>query len=639
MVYYITTLLVYAGVDAIACLGLSQQFGVAGVTNFGFIIFQAAGAYTAGVLSLPDASSNGGFQSYIGGLNLPFPLPWIGAAIVGGLLAVPFSAIVGRRLRGDFAAVGLLVTAVMFNLLVTNYTPLFNGAAGLSLVPSPLQGSFDPQSAGYQWVYGAAAVALALAVYWFVTRITESPWGRTMRAMRDNDVVADSLGKNLRSLRTSSLIIGGAIAGLSGGVLVGFINLWDPQAWGYAETVVLFAAVIIGGLGNHRGAMLGALLVPVAFEEATRYIPPVPGNPNLIPALQWVVIGLLIMLFLWFRPEGILPERRRRILGPAGALPDEPGEPSVAGAAAQPAGSASAPGTASPVPAGSAAGHSSTVPAGSAAGPPSTVPAGSAGAPPGPAGENEIILECRGLSRSFDGVRAVDNVSMAFQRGRLTGIIGPNGAGKSTVLAMLAGTLPPTGGQILLRGNDVTGLPAYRRARQGLVRTFQLASEFKRLTVMENLLAAIPGQRGESFKGAMLGRRYWGAQEAEGIARAHATLERFGLLALADRYAGELSGGQRRLVEIMRALMTDPEVLLLDEPMAGVHPRLAHEIGMLLVSLCAEGMTVIMVEHELSIMDEFCDPVFVLAEGNVLASGTMAALRTQEEVVEAYLVG
>jgi branched-chain amino acid transport system permease protein len=314
MVYYITTLLVYGGVDAIACLGLSQQFGIGGVTNFGFIIFQAAGAYTAGVLSLPDSGANGGFQTYIGGLSLPFPLPWIGAAVVGGVLAVPFAAIVGRRLRGDFAAVGLLVTAVMFNLLVTNYKPLVNGAAGLSLVPAPLQGSFNPETAGYQWFYAGAAVVLALVTYLFVNRITESPYGRTLRAMRDNDVVADSLGKNLRSLRTSSLVVGGAIAGLSGGILVGFINLWDPQAWGYAETVVLFAAVIIGGLGNHRGAVLGALVVPLAFEEATRYIPPVPSDPNLIPALQWVIIGLLIIAFLWFRPQGILPERRRRIV-------------------------------------------------------------------------------------------------------------------------------------------------------------------------------------------------------------------------------------------------------------------------------------------------------------------------------------
>ncbi|MGH2868956.1 MAG: ATP-binding cassette domain-containing protein, partial [Solirubrobacteraceae bacterium] len=388
-------------------------------------------------------------------------------------------------------------------------------------------------------------------------------------------VVADSLGKDLRSLRMSSLII--------------------------------------GGMGNHRGAILGAILVPVAFEEATRYIPPVPGNPNLIPALQWVVIGLLILTFLWFRPEGILPERRRKILAGAegpGGVDEAVGSPGLAG--------------------------TPTLGAkiGPAGGPAQTWAPQDSGD-----GASGVILECVGLSRSFDGLRAVDDVSMKFERGRLTGIIGPNGAGKSTALAMLAGTLPATEGRILLRGEDVTALPAYRRARQGLVRTFQLASEFKHLTVIENLLAAIPGQRGESFRGAVLGSRYWGAQETTGIERARATLERFGLLPLADRYAGELSGGQRRLVEIMRALMAEPEVLLLDEPMAGVHPRLAHQIGMLLVSLCAEGTTVIMVEHELSIMDEFCDPVFVLAEGQVLAQGTMAALRAKEEVVEAYLVG
>jgi branched-chain amino acid transport system permease protein len=609
MVYYITTILVYAGVDAIACLGLSQQFGVAGVTNFGFIIFQAAGAYTAGVLSLGSSSSNGGFQSYVLGWNLPFPLPWVGAAIVGGLLAIPFAAIVGKRLRGDFAAVGLLVTAVMFNLLVNNFVPLFNGAAGLSLVPSPLQGSFNPQSAGYQWVYGAVAILLAIGTYLFVTRVTESPYGRTLRAMRDNDVVADSLGKNVRSLRTSSLVIGGAIAGLSGGVLVGFINLWDPQAWGYAETVVLFAAVIIGGLGNHKGAMLGAVIVPVAFEEATRYIPPISGNPNLVPALEWVVIGILILTFLWFRPQGIIPERRRKL---ATRFAPPPGVDSVTP-------DLSVAVSAEPEPA------------------PALVEA--ARVVLAPAEPAEVILECRDLVRIFDGVRAVDGATLAFERGRLTGIIGPNGAGKSTVLAMLAGTLPPSSGQILFKGQDISALPAYRRARLGLVRTFQLASEFKRLTVLENLVTAIPDQRGESFIGAMRGKRHWGAQESESIERAQTMLERFGLLGLADRYAGDLSGGQRRLVEIMRALMAQPDVLLLDEPMAGVHPRLAHEIGGRLVQLCEEGTTVVMVEHELSIMDEFCEPVFVLADGKVLATGTMAALRETEEVVEAYLVG
>src|SRR6516165_12194910 len=159
--YYIINLLIYAAVDAMACLGLNQQFGVAGVTNFGFIIFQAAGGYAAAILALPDQSANGGFQSYIGGWNLPFPVPLLGAAVVGGVLALPFTFLVGRRLRGDFAAVGLLVTAVLFNLLATNYRPALNGAAGLSLVPAPLQGEYNPQGAGYQWAYAVAALLLA----------------------------------------------------------------------------------------------------------------------------------------------------------------------------------------------------------------------------------------------------------------------------------------------------------------------------------------------------------------------------------------------------------------------------------------------------------------------------------------------
>ncbi len=228
--YYLINLLIYAAVDGMACLGLSQQFGVGGVTNFGFIIFQAAGGYTAAILAMPPDSANGGFQSYIGGWNLPFPVPWIGAAVVGGLIALPFTFLVGRRLRGDFAAVGLLVTAVLLNLLATNFVPAFNGDAGLSLIPQPLQGEFIPQSSGYQWGFTAVALLLCAGVYVFLRRITESPYGRSLRAMRDNDAVADSLGKNLLSLRTGMLVLGGAIAGLSGGVLVSYITTWSPAA-------------------------------------------------------------------------------------------------------------------------------------------------------------------------------------------------------------------------------------------------------------------------------------------------------------------------------------------------------------------------------------------------------------------------
>ena len=579
--FYVINLLIYAGVDIIACLGLSQQFGVAGVTNFGFIIFQAAGAYTAAILSLPSDSANGGFQSYIAGWNLPWPIPWIGAALAGGLVALPFTFLVGRRLRGDFAAVGLLVTAVMANLLVTNYRPVLNGAAGLSLVPAPLQGEFNPQAQGYQWAYTAITLILAAGVYLLMRRVTLSPYGRSLRAMRDNDTVADSLGKNLLSMRAAVLFLGGAAAGLSGALLVGFISLWAPSAWGYAETIVLFAAVIIGGAGNHRGAVLGAILVPVGFEEATRYIPQV-GPPGLIDDLQWVAIGLLIVIFLWFRPQGILPEKR--------LISERPGVT-----------------------------------------PPVTIPR------PVIVPSHEVVLRAEHLVREFGGFRAVDDVSLAVRQGTLTGLIGPNGAGKSTVLAMLAGTLPVSSGHVWYLGQDVTPVPAYRRARLGLIRTYQLASEFKRLTVLENLLSAVPRHRGDSLRGALLG---WGkADETAATERAWTLLDRFGLTAHASTYAGDLSGGQRRLTEIMRALMAEPKVLLLDEPMAGVHPHLAHQIGEQLLGLCAEGMTILMVEHELAIMDEFCDPVIVMAEGAVLAEGTMAELRDRAEVVEAYLVG
>jgi ABC-type branched-subunit amino acid transport system ATPase component len=262
-------------------------------------------------------------------------------------------------------------------------------------------------------------------------------------------------------------------------------------------------------------------------------------------------------------------------------------------------------------------------------------PAASAAAPE--IADRPVVLEAGALVREFGGVRAVAGVSFQVRAGSLTGLIGPNGAGKSTLLAMLAGTLPASSGKVLYQGEDITGLPAFRRARLGLVRTFQLASEFKRL--MENLLSAVPGNRGDSLRGAVLGRRYWRRDEEAAIARATAILERFGLEKFANHYAGDLSGGQRRLVEIMRALMAEPQVLLLDEPMAGVHPHLAHRIGEQLTALCAEGMTILMVEHELAITEEFCDPVVVMAEGVVLAEGTMQQLRRRTEVVEAYLVG
>jgi branched-chain amino acid transport system permease protein len=159
MTYYLTTLAVYAGVDIIACLALSLQFGTSGIVNFSFIVFQAAGAYTAAVLSMPPDTANGGFQQYILGLQAPFPLPWLGGAFAGGLLALPVGLVVLRRLRSDYQAIAMLVLTVIANTVITNARPFLNGAAGLSLVPGPFATQLDTGSVGYQYLYVAITAA------------------------------------------------------------------------------------------------------------------------------------------------------------------------------------------------------------------------------------------------------------------------------------------------------------------------------------------------------------------------------------------------------------------------------------------------------------------------------------------------
>jgi ABC-type branched-subunit amino acid transport system ATPase component len=249
------------------------------------------------------------------------------------------------------------------------------------------------------------------------------------------------------------------------------------------------------------------------------------------------------------------------------------------------------------------------------------------------------VLDVRDLRIEFGGVHAVDGASFTIPRGRITGLIGPNGAGKSTALKLIAGALRPTAGTVLYDGQDIAGKPAWEVARRGLIRTFQLSSEFARLTVIENLLVAAPGQRASSFSGALRGKRYWGAQQRELVQQARGLLADFDLLAKADEYAGTLSGGQKRLLEMARALMARPTLLLLDEPLAGVNPTLRLAVEDHLRRLRDEGLTMVMVEHELGAVERCCESVIVMAQGRVLATGSMEQMRANEEVVDAYLVG
>jgi ABC-type branched-subunit amino acid transport system ATPase component len=247
------------------------------------------------------------------------------------------------------------------------------------------------------------------------------------------------------------------------------------------------------------------------------------------------------------------------------------------------------------------------------------------------------ILSVTGVSRHFGGVQAVSDVSFTIAREESLGLIGPNGAGKSTLLSLVAGALAPDSGSIMFDGKEIAGMPSHKVGSLGLIRTFQISSEFPRLTVLQNLLVARPAQRGEQLWGMILGRRSWQAEEDDAIDTARTLLSRFRLAGLENEYAGNLSGGQRRLLEIARALMARPKLLLLDEPTAGVHPTMVGELREQLRMLRDTGTPMLMIEHELGIVEDVCQRVVVMARGRVIADGGLAEVRALPEVKEAYV--
>lgn len=250
---------------------------------------------------------------------------------------------------------------------------------------------------------------------------------------------------------------------------------------------------------------------------------------------------------------------------------------------------------------------------------------------------NDSVLTLTGLTRDFGAFRAVDGVSLVIRRGSITGLIGPNGAGKTTLFNMVAGTLKPTSGTVALDGEDVTGRSAEALFRMGLARTFQIPRPFKRMSVIDNLLLAPPAQIGESVPGALFRRGRVAEQERALREKAQEILEFVTLDHLAEHPAGKISGGQMKLLELGRALMGDPTVILLDEPAAGVNPTLTAILIDRIEELNRRGMTFVIIEHDMDFVMRHCDPVIALAEGKVLFEGTAEEARVNPELLDAYL--
>ena len=247
-----------------------------------------------------------------------------------------------------------------------------------------------------------------------------------------------------------------------------------------------------------------------------------------------------------------------------------------------------------------------------------------------------IVVE--DLHKHFGGFHAVDGASLSIAKGSITGLIGPNGAGKTTLFNVIAGVLEPTSGRVTMDGEDITGLPPHDLFHKGLLRTFQIAHEFHSMTCRENLMMVPGGQSGESLWNTWFGRKRIADEERALRAKADEVLEFLTISHLADHKAGQVSGGQKKLLELGRTMMVDARIVFLDEVGAGVNRTLLNTIGDAIIRLNQErGYTFVVIEHDMDFIDRLCDPVICMAEGKVLAEGTLAQIKANEQVIEAYL--
>jgi ABC-type branched-subunit amino acid transport system ATPase component/ABC-type branched-subunit amino acid transport system permease subunit len=668
MTQYLIGLATTGVIFSVVALALNVRWGWAGEFDIALFAFVAIGAYVYSVLTLgpntfPPPSG------YILGLRAPFLIGVIAAVVVSGLASAVVGAVALRKLRDDYFGITTLAFALILALVIGQYTPLFDGYEGLFGMPQPL---FTVQPFGPDGGYylGICIIALVITVL-VLQRLFNSPFGRAVRSVREDDTASLAFGRNVYLLKLKAYVLGGCVAGLGGALLASYITAFNPYGWTPQETFLIYAALFIGGTGNAIGAIIGTFFVEVGVQEVTRYVPQIGNNASSGDAIRLVIIGLLIVGILWWRPRGVLPERRGLDLLPGQAAPRRPGfrmalgpaglagwrssiRPAAgaqsAAAAQPPAGPARSAASAAPPAAGAASPRAAAAPP--PRDPPDTEP-GSAQEPAeepsrptrlyarasGPAAPEPApaALEVAHLTKAFGGVRAVDDATLSVRAGSLTGLIGPNGAGKSTMINLISGFESPDSGRILFDGKSIGGKSPHAISRLGLMRSFQSPREWPGLTVMENMLLATPIEGRETvWRGLLTPRRLREAESRDRVL-SRELLDEVGLLKLKNEPAGNLSGGQKRLLEFARLAAARPRLVLLDEPQAGVNPVLRERMAELIRAMAASGVTVLMVEHNLPFLENLCDHVIVMALGSCIATGSMSELRSNASVVDAYL--
>ena len=604
---------VFSMIFALPAIGLSLLMGLAGQVSLGQAAFFAIGAYTHAIL----------LQK--------FEMPGVVAAVGGVIAAMLAALLVGLpmlRLRGHYLALATLGLGfiVMIAVREWEFTGRTTGIYGFGR-PEVFGIPIDNNGLFFWYVAPFVIIGLVLAL-----NLTRSRAGRALSAVNDSELAAESLGVNTYALRVKVFTLSAGFAGLGGVFYAYQVQIVSPQMAEFHVSVELLLMVVIGGLGSVWGAIAGAFIVELLSEGLRELIPAlIPGATG---EVQLIGYGLVLILVILLLPGGLYQAARTIWAGIRRRSADRRTAAAAKAAAKVPDGTTDAGAGEPPTRAfGGVPGEPVVAHGAAAAADEEAVPSVPAVSTPLAAGEP--ILEVRGLTKRYGGVVAVDDVSFSVPAGRIMGLIGPNGAGKTTCFNMITGAIPPTSGTVTFLGEEVQGRKPHVGAVRGLTRTFQNLQVFSSTDVVGNVYMGRYRKGRAGIIRGMLGLQ--GREQYRNEEIASDILDTMRLGDVAELAAGDLPFGRQRMMEVCRALASEPALLLLDEPMAGLSGKERDMLANLLRALRDAGLTIVLVEHDVAQVMSLADTVAVLDDGVLIAHGDPESVRNDPAVIVAYL--
>jgi branched-chain amino acid transport system permease protein len=607
---------------ATLALGLNIVVGFAGLLDLGYAAFFAIGAYTYGIFSSyqiqPEWSS---FWEPFQFLGLVARLHVDGVPVdhahfqVSFWLMLPVSAVVAAffgvmfgaptlRLKGDYLAIVTLGFGEIVPIVARNTPYLTNGAQGLNgaLPPTIFGYSFGVASTPFYYL----GVGLVVFLVFVSMRLKDSRIGRAWLAIREDEIAAEAMGVNRTKLKLLAFAVGAGFAGMTGTFYVAKLQTATPEMFTFPVSVMLLVMIVLGGMGSVAGVVVGALLLQLLqswfLQDMTQWIHAlgrITGieffeRIDLVQSIE-LIFGIILVVMMLYRRQGMIPERR-----PVTALThaQQTAVPSRSGFK----------GELKPL-------HRKTV------------------------DPTRPLLEIRGLAKAFGGIQAVKSLDLTVMPGSIVAVIGPNGSGKTTFFNLVTGLTHPDGGKVTLAGEDISGLGPHVIVQKGIARTFQNLRLFPNMTLMENLLVGTHTRTDTGALGAVIRPPSVRREEAAARERALEVLGIFGnrLMPRREHLARTLSYANRRRLEIARAIITEPVLLLLDEPTAGMNPTETLELTDQIRGLRDRGISILLIEHKLTVVNEIAEKVIVLDHGEKIAEGSPAEVHRNEEVLRAYL--